>query len=480
MSRRMFGFTFVVSAILRITQIDAAPFWYDEGVSTLFSRLPFSDMITATASDVHPPGYYLITWIIDKVGLPTNELTMRLPSVFLSLISIYLVWELAKRFELTKGAQIAAVAWVAFSPVQIHYAQEARMYALLQLEVLGLFLLLLDRRWFWFGVVATMMLYTHNYAVFYLPTLGLVAILRDRGRWKRILYWLPAFIVPGILWLPWLFTLLGQMQTVAGGYWIQAPTAGSVLFILYQLLFAYSMPQFVQGLAVMVTGGLITFSLWKILSTQPEGHRTLLIMSFTPLVMAIVASFVWKPLLLFRGLIGSSVPLILLILMGMSQVKVQYKQVYAAIMVTFVVIAGTVGHFRYNAVNKGRAKEWVNDIAGEYQRGDAVLALNDNGVVAISVYQPSFELYKVPSCGEESLGSLSPATREGMGIVEKQVGDLDNERIWFISTIAPVSSQCELETSKHIIEQYDAELFQRLEKSEYVNAGVYLIGGNDG
>mgnify|MGYP006274881183 CR=1 FL=1 len=477
MSRRMLGFTLFVSGILRLVQIDSAPFWYDEGVSTLFSRLPLSDMITATAGDVHPPGYYLITWVIDKVGLPTNELTMRLPSVFLSLISIYLVWELAKRFELTKGARIAAVAWVAFSPVQLHYAQEARMYALLQLEVLGLFLLLLDRRWFWFGVVATMMLYTHNYAVFYLPTLGLVAILRYGGRWKRMLYWLPAFIVPLMLWLPWLFTLLGQMQTVAGGYWIQAPTVGSVLFILYQLLFAYSMPQFVQGLAVMVTGGLITFSLWKILSTQPEGHRTLLIMSFAPLVMAIVASFVWKPLLLFRGLIGSSVPLILLILMGMSQVKVQYKQVYAAIMVAFVVIAGTVGHFKYNAINKGRAKEWVNDIAGEYQPGDAVLALNDNGVVAISVYQPTFELYKVPSCGEESLGSLSPATRKGMGIVEKHVEDLDNERIWFISTIAPVSSWCELETSKQIIEQYDAELYQSLEKSEYVNAGVYLIDG---
>jgi len=477
MSKRHLGFTLAVSAVLRFTQIAAAPFWYDEGISTLFSRLPLSDMIKATAGDVHPPGYYLITWCIDKVGLPTNELTMRLPSVLMSLVSIYLVWKLAQRFELTKGARIAAVAWVAFSPLQLHYAQEARMYALLQLEVLSLLILLLDRRWLWFGVMATAMMYTHNYAVFYLPTLGLIAMLRDWGRWKRTLYWLPAFIVPVMLWLPWMITLLGQMQTVAGGYWIQAPTVGSVLFILYQLLFAYSMPQFVQGLAVMVTGGLITFSLWKIIRAKPEGHQTLLIMAFLPLVMAIIASFVWKPLLLFRGLIGSSAPLVLLILMGMGQIKVHYKQVYAAIMVAFVVIAGTVGHFRYNAVNKGRAKEWVSEVAGDYQPGDAVLALNDNGVVAISVYQPTLELYKVPSCGEESLGSLSPATREDMGVVEKQIKDLDNERIWFISTIAPVSTQCELETSRNIIEQYDAELYKSLEKSEYVNAGVYLIDG---
>jgi len=477
MSKRHLGFTLAVSAVLRFTQIAVAPFWYDEGISTLFSRLPLLDMIKATAGDVHPPGYYLITWCIDKVGLPTNELTMRLPSVLMSLISIYLVWKLAQSFELTKGARIAAVAWVAFSPLQLHYAQEARMYALLQLEVLSLLILLLDRRWLWFGVMATAMMYTHNYAVFYLPTLGLIAMLRDWGRWKRTLYWLPAFIVPVMLWLPWMITLLGQMQTVAGGYWIQAPTVGSVLFILYQLLFAYSMPQFVQGLAVMVTGGLITFSLWKIIRAKPEGHQTLLIMAFLPLVMAIIASFVWKPLLLFRGLIGSSAPLVLLILMGMGQIKVHYKQVYAAIMVAFVVIAGTVGHFRYNAVNKGRAKEWVSEVAGDYQPGDAVLALNDNGVVAISVYQPTLELYKVPSCGEESLGSLSPATREDMGVVEKQIKDLDNERIWFISTIAPVSTQCELETSRNIIEQYDAELYKSLEKSEYVNAGVYLIDG---
>ncbi len=477
MGKRGLGFTLIVSALLRLVQINAAPFWYDEGVTTLFSRLPFPRLIEATGGDVHPPFYYLITWSIDKAGLPTNEFTLRLPSVVLSLITIYLSWLLVQRFELTKGAQIAAIAWVAFSPLQLHYAQEARMYALLQVQVLGLLLLLLDRHWFWFGALSTLMLYTHNYGLFYLPALGLIAILRDRGRWKRMYYWLPAFIVPGILWLPWFFKLLGQMQTIAGGYWIQEPTIGSILFILYQLLFAYSMPLFMQGLAVMVTGGLLSYSFWRIIKAEPKGYEILLVMSFFPLALAILASLLWRPLLLFRGLIGSSVPLILLILMGMGQIKVHYKQVYAAIMVSFVVIAGTVGHYRYNALNKGRADEWVGSIEEYYRPGDIVLALNDNGVVAVSVYAPALKLYKLPSCGQEALGSLSPAARKGMGIVERSIDSLDGHRIWFISTIAPVSSNCEVKTSEHIIDYYDAELFKKLADSEYKEAGVYLIDG---
>jgi len=465
----------IVAAILRLSLIDRAAFWYDEGITAIFARLPFPKMIAATAGDVHPPGYYMIGWAMDKVGIPITELTLRLPSVLLSLLAVYMTWLLVKHFDLSREAEFLAVAWIAGSPLQLHYAQEARMYALLQVEVIGLLLLLLEERWAALSVLLTVTLYTHNYALIYAPTLAFVVLARKWPDVRAALKKAPYFIAPVLAWVPWLFVLLNQMGEVAAGYWIQKPTAGSILFVFYQLLFAYSMPRLVQGLAVMVTAGLITYSIWRVIRDKTAKYKTLLIMSFVPVTLALVASYAWKPILLFRGLIGSSIPLVVLIVYGLDQITLYYKRVFAVIMIWFVIMAGTVGHLKYNAENKGRADEWVAMIEEKRRPGDAVAVLNDNGYVALKTYAPQMEVYKLPSCEREALGSLSPATRRSLGVIEKDIREIKAGRIWYISTIAPVSTKCETELTEGVIENYDAKLIEALADNEYNKAGVYLI-----
>lgn len=495
--------------LLRIYQLGAGAFWYDEGVSVILARLPFKNMIAATAGDVHPPLYYLFLWILARIGIPLTEFTARLPSLALSVIAVYLAWELASRFIETKRGRYVVMAWVIISPLQLHYAQEARMYALLQVEILAAILLMLDGKKIGLALVLTAVMYTHNYAVFYLPVLALAAFINNYGDyiagfrvipvWRQenlytvklaaqgfIKKWAVYFLVPVLAWLPWFIVLAGQMETVSGGYWIQPVKIPSVLFVLYQMFFAYSMPATFQGLGVLLTCGLLIYMSWRLYRDRPRRWLLLAVLALGPLLLAVLFSLAWRPVLLFRGLIGSSVPIIILAVMSIEQIGPDYKKYYAYTMIAVTLAAGLVGHYLYNAENKGLTTTWVDQIESSYKSGDVVVALNDNGIVAAMTYAPDLEVYKLTGCGQEPLGSLSPATRQALGVTEKNVEDLlpiDNNlsyqqqynRIWFISTLAPVSPQCEIDLANNIINMPGSRQVINMHNDEYTQAGVYLI-----
>lgn len=511
---------FSLAAILRLVQLGYAAFWYDEGVTAVLSRLSWANMLAATAADVHPPGYYIIIWLLAKV-LPITEFTARLPSLLFSMITVYLALILAKKMDLSKQGQIVVLAWVAISPLQLHYAQEARMYSLLQLLVLLAVILVIDRKKALLSVVMAAILYTHNYGVFYLPALALAALAHEIEtgyrmagltwvghnwyRWKwpqriRVLKkltkhyywilkpWLLWFILPVLLWLPWLATLLKQMGSISGGYWIQPVTIPSLVFIFYQLLFAYSMPKTFQALAVLLTCGVILYTAWRVYKDRPSHYKYLLTIILTPLVLAVIGSIIWRPLLLFRGLIGTAIPLVILIVKAIEGIRLPYKRYYAYLLIAVTLVAGLAGHYLYNAESKGETTTWVHEIENDFRNGDVIVSLNDNGIIAVMTYGNNMPLYKLTSCGAEPLGSLSIGTRRALGVKEISIDDLISQlylykptasysRVWFISTVAPVSPACEIANADEIInnDRYNVILIKELANTEYTQAGVYLI-----
>lgn len=498
-----------LAAVLRIYHLGAGSFWYDEGVSVVFARLPWPRMIAATAADVHPPGYYIILWLLARTGIPLTEITARIPSMIFSVLVVYLAAALAKKFELNQRGQFVLMVWVLISPLQLHYAQEARMYSLLQLEILAAIYFVLDRRRAFLSFVMVGIVYTHNYGLFYLPAMAIIALQREIKQSPQTininnLYalfkpWIIWFIIPVLAWLPWLLVLLNQMGTISGGYWIQPVTLPAIIFVIYQLLFAYSMPPTFQGLGVMLSCGVILYTAWRIYKDRPSYWPELTALVVTPLALAVILSIIWRPLLLFRGLIGTSIPLLILVIKAIEGIKVPYKVIYAYTLIGFTLLAGTVGHYTFNAANKGLTKTWVHEIKQEYRQGDVILALNDNGIIALMTYAPELPLYKMTGCGADPLGSLSQGTRAALEVKESEpdlligkgiyydipddVGyssysmDTEYNRIWFVSTIAPISPKCEIDTAAKLInsQDYNAELIKELAATEYAQAGIYLI-----
>ncbi len=236
-------FVLLLALGLRFYRLDAQSFWNDEGNSARLSERTIPLIIEGTASDIHPPLYYLLLrgW---RELLGETEFGLRSLSAFAGVLTVAGVVGLARQFtQRRKGAKLIPVVaglLAAVNPALVYYSQETRMYALLALwgVLLGwLFWRLMRRDWgleigdwgWWVGYlgVATAGLYTH----YFFPAVLLVhngvfayCVLRIAYRGSQgeapisnlrspILRWLGLQTAVLLLYLPWLPIFLRQ----AGG-----------------------------------------------------------------------------------------------------------------------------------------------------------------------------------------------------------------------------------------------------------------------
>lgn len=122
---------FTLGTALRFLNLGRQSVWIDEGHSWLISRLSFVDLFLYSWQDVHPPLYfYLLKALLHFV--PSTEYGLRLLSVLCSVATLATVILFARQQWGHRAAWYAGLL-VAISPLDIYYAQEARMYSLLAL-----------------------------------------------------------------------------------------------------------------------------------------------------------------------------------------------------------------------------------------------------------------------------------------------------------------------------------------------------------
>jgi mannosyltransferase len=219
--------------------------WMDEGLSIGIASQPLLDIPSTLRVDGSPPFYYMLLSVwMDVVGDGPAE-TQGL-SVAISLLAIpsalWAGWSLFGR----RAGYIAATLF-AFNGFLTAYAQETRMYALmivlsLLLTAAFLHVFVYRRRSYlplFVGVLA-LMLYTHNWGLF--VTAGALSALAAtfvwtpaEGRRDLLRDALIGFGGAGLLYLPWLPTLLHQVQHT-GAPWLNPPRLGAPVQISKSLL----------------------------------------------------------------------------------------------------------------------------------------------------------------------------------------------------------------------------------------------------
>src|SRR5689334_14662175 len=140
-----------IGVLLRFYRLGDHYLSYDESFTMLMVGRSLPDLIRAAAGDVHPPLSYLMYWAFVRLAGAATPLTLRLPDAIIGTLSISQVWGLTRRLGFGKPAALAALALFALSPFEVHYSQDARMYALLQLAVLAALLAMFDRRYWVMG-----------------------------------------------------------------------------------------------------------------------------------------------------------------------------------------------------------------------------------------------------------------------------------------------------------------------------------------
>jgi len=228
-SRPLLLLLILLAFALRLYEIDAQSFWYDEGVTAQVAQLGVRELASWTADDIQPPLYYLLVggWL--RVN-PFGEGILRWPSAAFGTLLIPLLWALGRRLWNDKAGLLAALVG-ATSPLMVYYGQEARMYALLvTLVALAALVLirLLDRgtekRWgllLAYALVGLAAMYTHYFAGFAFVALALywAHVWWRTGREPRRLgefAIVNAIILLG--YLPWLPAMLNRFA-VDSSYW---------------------------------------------------------------------------------------------------------------------------------------------------------------------------------------------------------------------------------------------------------------------
>lgn len=102
-------------------------FWSDEGYSILLSRMSFTDMLNATAGDVHPPLYYILLQTISRImdfQWISYRLLSLIPYGIMLCFALTVIW---KKF----GEEVALILITCSSLLNtaIDYNVQTRMYS---------------------------------------------------------------------------------------------------------------------------------------------------------------------------------------------------------------------------------------------------------------------------------------------------------------------------------------------------------------
>jgi uncharacterized membrane protein len=440
---------------LRLHHLGTESLWLDEAFSVQIAKTDAHRIVVATTDDVHPPLYYLLLEAWLRVA-GTSDASARLLSVLFSLGVIVAGWAMARRLAGPRVALFAA-ATLAVLPIQIEFAQEARMYALFTLlATLAMygFTALIERWRAWpfvlFTLSTTALLYTHIYAVFILAAeAGVLAWLwwRDRQTASRALR--PwglglglAFI--GFAW--WIPIVVAQMQRTRDAFWIARPLWIAVLQPLYSYAYAvplaviagreddwvawlysyaYAMPLAV-ALTTLAVAGFVAIGRRRAAAALPIARPVLLAWFVAPIVLPFLWSEIATPIFLPKYTIAASVPFAIAVAVGIDVIPGRWWWRAAAAAVVVALAAASLAHY-YGVRRKDDWRSAAAALQGAARPGDVVLFYPGYNEIAFDRYLTRHDLRERP------LPLYTTTDADPVTVARLVKGSLGTApRVWFV------------------------------------------------
>jgi mannosyltransferase len=442
------GAIVLLAAGARLAGIGGKSVWYDEALSLWFAQRDLGALWADTvALDFHTPFYY--TLLHFWVGLfGDGEIALRSLSAAFSILSVPLVYALGRTLMGPAPAALGTLAY-ALSMMQVWYAQEARMYALLTFNAaLALYgaarIMAAERQrgsgggpawlaWGCYVAGAAGAMWSHNTAAL-LPLAINAAVL---GRWLGdgtggagfLGRWMAAQILVLALWAPWLPGMLEQAQDVDQDYWIQPPDLAALASVASQLY-----PTSVFGpswLGPLLAAAVAVAAAWAL---RREGAvlAFLALAAFLPFAAGAVIGL-WKPIFIPRTLVWVQIPYCLLI--G-ALWRLAPGKLGRVLLVGMVAVASLLWLALY--FTTVRNEPWAavaRDVARGAQAGDIVLFVDPAAHLPFDYY---FNRARPPLPRHTVMGAFPVPRREMLKKVnETDVAALEarlkgSRRVWVI------------------------------------------------
>lgn len=334
-------------------------FWGDEAWTSLISQLPYTQMLKTTAADFHPPGYYTVVELVYRLLGVQTEIVTRLISVFFFLLTIFVVYKLASEYKNKQFALYTALV-VGLNPILFTYTFEARNYTMFAFAATtsAYFLLKLIRKFHLktavlFIMFSTLGIYTHYYMLFILAAQGLFLILFERKNFIKIFL---LYVVVGLLFLPWIPMLFGQVTSVGQSYWIGTIDKKTHYEALSRIL-SGEQENIFRPFLFFISIALIGVGLWHHIVRKKFEKPYLLIWiwAIIPFILASLPGLKiyedfrlpFRPIFFWRYLIGASVPLSMVIVHAAQRLnkKLYLGSIAALLVLSFAINLLTLARY---------------------------------------------------------------------------------------------------------------------------------------
>lgn len=385
--RAVIAFCIVGGIALRFVAV--TPLWLDESLSVNISRLPLGQIPAALRHDGHPPlFYFLLHGWMNLFG--QGDIAVRALSGVFAVALLPLMWIAGNRLGGRRTAWIAT-AVAAVCPFTIRYGTETRMYALVMLLALAGWLLVGDalQRPTWArlaGITAlsAALLYSHYWGMWLLgaAAVGLLGKMRqarragDSGERQARVRVLLAMVAGGVLFIPWVPTLLYQGAHTGTPWGARVLPSGVIANTLADIGGGPTPEAVVFGGACAVMALVAIFcrpvsrrflevDLW----TRPDARPLLYIFGAT-MALAMVAGYATQSTFVTRYTSVVFPFFILLVALGLS--RFQWPLIARCSMVVLLAL-GTIGAGRTSYVEKRtQASADVQEMVKTIRNGDVI------------------------------------------------------------------------------------------------------------
>jgi len=423
------GLILLLAFALRWSHLGARNLWFDEAWSWYVSRQPVSVILEEGRSNIHPPFLHIVLKVWTAL-FGESRVALRMPSLLANVGTIGLTYVLG-RWMLSRRVALLAAFFLALSPHQVFYAQEARMYALVTVLTVGAVLAhvrLLREMGMLAGAVArassgrrllgwafiymlsgALALYTHVFGALVLTALavhflGLVAWRSHRGDLPappRLLLrrWALWQLGLGLLYAPWVTTFIYQVFSRPRQGWRPPLEALTLVGECFLFLGKMSVGAFVypQGVYYALKNlfeyrwtGEMLLRAWENLSLYPlaigtgafllwrggravGGVNLLSVLFFLPVILISGILLVIRQYIDFGRYLTMITPYYFLLLAaGVMTIRGWGKRGVAIGLVSLPMVLGLKAHYRASSFDSDY-RPVAAVLLREWQRGDGIL-----------------------------------------------------------------------------------------------------------
>lgn len=354
-TRLLLSLIILSGILLRLPNLNES-LWYDELFSTRNKLSGLRELAAFSLWDVHPPFYSVLMFL--WTGLfGDSEISVRFPPLLFGILTIILIYELARRVADEKVALLAAFL-LSFSPVHIWYSQEARSYSALVFFLLIVVVAQLKLNdavvrpiWFFvYSVVVFLGVFSHFYLTVYLFLISIILILGNHAYKRRLLavnaaavfclaVWLVIKLIVSTLrteqadWRAFTFSEMNQLffnWFLLGNSWDAEKYDWWIIAV--QLIFT----------AIFLRG--VMFLLEKSNRTERNSHEILLYLFIVPIFLLIISAFGRKNYI-ERSVITAMPFFYIVIAVGALALKNKVFRYACVSMIVFVSIATVAAYY---------------------------------------------------------------------------------------------------------------------------------------